>query len=269
MTLLSREEEEKLGKHLTPGSWHYRAFVSPPDKYDLVSALQFSLLVTLGLREEHFLLDIGCGSLRGGRLFIPYLLPGRYFGVEPEQWLIDDGIKNELGEDIINVKRPTFYNDRNFSFGVFNQKFDFILAQSIFSHAAQKQIEQCLAEVRKVMKPTTIFAANFVEGETNHTGESWVYPGSTAYTLDYMIHLVEAQGLACKAIYWPHPVGLRWIVIVHPGYEHSIPPLHETFLSMKAEIDMYKQRLGILQNHPYVRIGLLINKFLRRIKSKD
>jgi SAM-dependent methyltransferase len=267
MTLLSHEEEEKLGKHLTPGSRHYRAFVSPPDKYDLVSALQFCLLTTLGLREEHTLLDIGCGSLRGGRLFIPYLLSGRYFGIEPEQWLIDDGIKNELGADIINIKQPSFYNDRSFSFSVFNQTFDFILAQSIFSHAAQPQIEQCLAEAKKVMKPTAIFVANFVEGEINHNGNDWVYPGSTAYTLDYMTHLVTAQGLSCKPIYWPHPVGLRWILIVHPEYVEHIPPLHKTFPAMRAELDTYKQRLAHIENHPYVKAGLVINKLLRRIKS--
>src|SRR5438128_572554 len=51
--------------------------------HDLAAAFQFNLLTRLGLREEDYLLDIGCGALRAGRLFITYLLPGRYFGVEP------------------------------------------------------------------------------------------------------------------------------------------------------------------------------------------
>jgi SAM-dependent methyltransferase len=57
-----------------------------------MGATQFRLLTTLGLREHHSLLDFGCGSLRAGRLLIPYLLPGRYYGLEPNRCLIEDGI---------------------------------------------------------------------------------------------------------------------------------------------------------------------------------
>ena len=118
----------------------HRAFVGPPDRYDLASAGQFSLLAGLGLREEHTLLDIGCGSLRGGRLFLSYLKPGKYFGIEPQQWLIDQGSEVEVGRDLIRLKKPTFSNDTNFTLTTFGRKFDFMLAQSIFSHATQAQI---------------------------------------------------------------------------------------------------------------------------------
>ena len=86
-------QAERLGKHLDVGARHHRAWVGSPDNYDLSSALQFSLLTSLGLRENHTLLDIGCGSLRGGRLALMYLLPEHYYGIEPEQWLIDEGFK--------------------------------------------------------------------------------------------------------------------------------------------------------------------------------
>lgn len=83
---------------LPTGSHHYRAFVGSPEKYDLVSAIQFNLLTSIGLRENHYLLDIGCGSLRGRRLFIVYLLSAHYLEIEPEKWLIEEGIKKELGK---------------------------------------------------------------------------------------------------------------------------------------------------------------------------
>ena len=41
------------------GSAHYRGFVGAPERYDILGALQFKLLTTLGLREYHSLLDIG------------------------------------------------------------------------------------------------------------------------------------------------------------------------------------------------------------------
>ena len=69
-----------LGLDLNAGDEHYRAYVGPPADYDLVSAMVFNLLTSMGLRQHHRVLDIGCGSLRVGRLLIPYLNPKNYFG---------------------------------------------------------------------------------------------------------------------------------------------------------------------------------------------
>ena len=66
-------DQEDLGLGLRPGDPQYRAYVGPPEDYDLIAAMVFNLLTTLGLRQHHSVLDIGCGSLRIGRLLIPYL----------------------------------------------------------------------------------------------------------------------------------------------------------------------------------------------------
>lgn len=57
-------------------------FTGPAEQYDLIGATQFALLYVLRLREHHRLLDIGCGSLRAGRMLISYLRPGGYTGVD-------------------------------------------------------------------------------------------------------------------------------------------------------------------------------------------
>lgn len=202
--------EEKLGKDVPVGSRHYRAFVGPPDKYDAVSSMQFNLLTSLGLREEHTLLDIGCGSLRAGKLFIVYLLSGKYCGIEPEQWLVEEGITNELGREIIKMKQPEFSNDGDFNLNAFDRKFDFILAQSIFTHTSARQISKCLSEAKKVMKPSSVFLATFLEGKENYGGDQWVYPGCVTYTRAYFEGLVKEQGLSCKFLNWPHPSGHVW-----------------------------------------------------------
>lgn len=215
-----------LGGTLPIGSHHYRAYVGPPEKYDLVAAVQFNLLTCLGLREFHFLLDIGCGSLRAGRLFIPYLLPGHYFGIEPEQWLIEEGIKNELGADILRAKRPVFSHDLDFDCTKFNQKFDFILAQSIFSHASASQIRKCLSEVEKCMQPGGIIAATFVKGTEDYRADTWVYPDCVSYTLEYMMQLAAEVGLTAEPVDWPHPNGQTWIRVTRRGTErtgHRVP----------------------------------------------
>ena len=85
----SSDDREDLGAGLKPGDPHYRAYVGPPEDYDLIAAMTFNLLTTLGLRQHHSLLDVGCGSLRIGRLLIPYLNRKKYFGLEPHQWLVE------------------------------------------------------------------------------------------------------------------------------------------------------------------------------------
>ncbi len=85
-------------------------------------------------------MDIDCGSLRVGKLFIPYLLKGNYTGIEPNKWLVDKAITNEVGRDIINVKDVRLFHFIDFVLSRTNEKFDFINAQSIFSQASASQI---------------------------------------------------------------------------------------------------------------------------------
>ena len=95
------------------GRQRHRTYVGGGD-YDLKGAMQLTLLYSLGLRAEHRLLDIGCGSLRAGRFIIPYLNAGGYTGLEPNTWLIDEAIEKEIGRDVLDIKKPIFVNNDQF-----------------------------------------------------------------------------------------------------------------------------------------------------------
>ena len=49
----------------------------------------------------------------------------------------DDAIDRELGRSIIELKRPTFLYRFDYKATAFGISFDYILAQSIFSHAGR------------------------------------------------------------------------------------------------------------------------------------
>jgi SAM-dependent methyltransferase len=260
---------------LAIGSHHYRAFVGPPDNYDLQAATQFNLLTTLGLRDHHHLLDVGCGSLRAGRLFIPYLQPAHYYGIEPEQWLIDEGIARELGQDAVRIKQPTFNNNREFDLGVFNRKFDYILAQSVFSHASQKQIRKCLNEVKKVLEPDGVFVATFSEGDDNYIGDEWVYPGVVAYTLNHMQTMAKEEHLLCEPLDWDHRKQ-KWVAFGHPE-SPQFSELSQMLTSggiggknpvLENKLHKAEQAYERLRNHPYVRLGLGVSSFLKKLRPK-
>jgi SAM-dependent methyltransferase len=216
-----KKANEDLGLELAAGDRHYRAFVGPPQKYDIVAAMQFNLLTSVGLREHHTLLDIGCGSLRAGRLLIPFLLTGHYFGLEPNGWLVEQGVKREIGRDLLRIKRPVFDHNGEFKLTVFGRQFDYLLAQSIFSHAAPQQIERCLSEAGKVMHSKSIFLATYVSGQENYDGREWVYPQSVRYTEERMLQFASEAGLLATPQAWQHPNDQRWLMITHPDHVYS------------------------------------------------
>ena len=211
------KESEIRGLSFRAGDEHYRAYVGPPEFYDTIALLYIRVLAALGLRETHTALDIGCGSLRGGKLLIPFLLPDRYCGIEPNAGLIDEGIARELGEDIRRVKRPRFSTSHDYEFKAFGTEFDYLIAQSIFSHAPASQIRRCLSNAARVMHERSLFVFTYWPGEVDHGGEEWVYPGTTPYTRTFFDRAAEGTGLVLKDLPFPHPAGQRWIVAGSSG----------------------------------------------------
>lgn len=255
--------------HRAAGTADPRAFVGPPQKYDLVAAMQFNLLTFLGLREQHTLLDIGCGSLRAGKLFIPYLQEGGYYGIEPEQWLVAQGIEQELGEDILRVKKPVFSYTSDFDCGVFEREFDYILAQSIFSHATQQQVRTCVSEAGRVMKPSSLFLATFIVGDRDYSGDEWVYPSCVTYTARFMEAVAESCGLACRLIGWPHPNRQQWMALGSPQRLEAVADIGDitNLFRLQSELDACQNRLTKIESHPVVRVGLAVRKLSRRIRG--
>jgi SAM-dependent methyltransferase len=206
-------EQEAYGLGLRPGSPHYRAYVGPPVQYDVIAGLQFGILFQAGLRETHKLLDLGCGSLRAGRLLIPYLRPGNYWGVEPNDWLVREGIARELGEDVIRVKQPTFSTISDFGLSALGERFDFVMAHSIFTHTFRDMALQGLRGVHDCLADGGMLIATFREHPepTADEGSGWRYPARVMFTWDQFREIGAQAGLALRLLQWPHP-RQRWVV---------------------------------------------------------
>ncbi len=197
-----------------PGDANRRAYVGPPGEYDFMGATQFRLLTGLGLREDHHVVDIGCGSLRAGRYLIAYLLPGRYTGIEPNAHLWQEAVDAELGQDLIRLKRPAFHDEADFSLAaVPDGSADFIVAQSIYSHTGGDLFGRSLAAVARSLAPDGIFlftvvtpydpaAARMPRG-ADTTG--WVYPGCVRFGVPEVIRLGLEAGLHMEPLSWFHP----------------------------------------------------------------
>lgn len=211
-----------LGLGLKGGDEHYRAYVGPPEDYDIVAAMAFNLLTCAGLRQNHRLLDIGCGSLRLGRLIIPYLGPGNYVGVEPNKWLVKDGIGNEIGHDLIRLKQPVF--EYGTSLDAFKDclELDYAIAQSIFSHCSEKLIRGWLNDVHRHLKPTGALFATFKQGTVDYAGkQDWIYPATVKYTTDKICEIAVDCGFGCKILDWTHP-RQKWVMFYGSEFDLTL-----------------------------------------------
>lgn len=226
MTRQLSEAEAKI--KLPPGGDHYTAYVGPPQEYDLMGATQFRLLTTLGLREHHKLLDFGCGSLRAGRLFLTYLDSGKYHGLEPNTWLIDDAITYQVGKDLVCIKKPHFYSHTNFRADECGKDFDFILAQSIFSHTGIDLFQIALQSFHAALSDKGIAVFTTVDSKVENIVNGWKYPGCVSYSSDTVHRLCLKVNLASRELPWYHP-RQKWYIV--SKNKDSLPlSTHDVFL---------------------------------------
>jgi SAM-dependent methyltransferase len=213
----------------------YHSFVGPSQQYDLMGAMQFSLLYALGLRSRHRLLDIGCGSLRAGRLFIAYLDKGRYSGLEPNKWLIDDAIENDLGREIMGIKSPTFAHNDQFDVSSLGD-FDFILAQSIASHTGPAMTRLLLRSIEQGLRPGGKAAVTFIHTSLrDNPTEGWFYPQCVKYRRETIDRWIREAGLVGTPMAWFHPRQTWWVLARD---ETHLPPRFFTGLSWGGTLAM-------------------------------
>ena len=157
-----------------------------------IGQLQFDYLVSHGLQPGDRMLEIGCGNLRAGRLFIDYLNPGNYYGIDisPEILLAAQEALAEFG---LQAKVPhlMLVNDLKFTF-LPAQKFTVIHAHSVFSHSPLPVIDECLAHVGRIMTTDAIF--DFTFDRTDGT-EHQVLREDFYYRTETLVDLADRHGL--------------------------------------------------------------------------
>lgn len=158
----------------------HRSFVG--GRWEEMGAKQLEFLQGRGLLPEHRFLDLGCGSLRAGRLLAAYLDPGNYYGIDVNLSLLTAGYENELDE-ATRARLPESnlrVTDRfDSDFGV---QFDMAIAQSIFSHLSLNHLRLALARVAKVMALGGKFYVTLFEQDPEFPVDGISQRGRTLYT---------------------------------------------------------------------------------------
>ncbi|MEX2129636.1 MAG: class I SAM-dependent methyltransferase [Xanthobacteraceae bacterium] len=162
-------------------------------RWEEVGRLQLDLLIGNGLRPRHSLLDIGCGTLRAGRHLIRYLEAGNYTGMDispnaiafAEALVRDEGLWEKSPRLLLSV-------GKDLRFEQFNTPFDYLLANSVFTHLPAACIEECFAQIGQIMHPRSIFLFSY----WNSQKPEKVPPKKFLYPHSFFNDLATAHGFA-------------------------------------------------------------------------
>jgi cyclopropane fatty-acyl-phospholipid synthase-like methyltransferase len=125
---------------------------------------QFRFLTSHGLRPEHRLLDVGCGTLRGGIPLIEYLGDGNYVGFEARTNVLDEGRK-ELAEAGLEHKHPLLICESDPSRVEPGGPIDFMWAFSVLIHMSDEILDASLGLAARVLGEDGKFYGNVQLGE--------------------------------------------------------------------------------------------------------
>lgn len=134
-------------------------------RWDEIGQLQFDFMKAMGM---HRMMDLGCGTLRGGRHFIRYLNASNYTGVDIAPSCIA-AARQLVAEKTLEHKRPKLLlnEPKDLKFEQFHpDKFDFTLAQPVLTHLPEAMITECFQNIQKVLAAEGAFYFTYWESSS-------------------------------------------------------------------------------------------------------
>jgi hypothetical protein len=185
----------------------------PPQYFEIAGRLQLAALLREGVYPWSKVLDIGCGCLRGGYWLIHFLDTNRYFGIEPNTIMLQKGIERVLEHGVLEQKQPHFDSNDKFDISVFGEKFDVVIARSIWSHASKAQVQIMLDGFLENSSPQAFFMTSYYPArfwnwrKRDYTGKEWKgrshqsrRPDQIYHSFRWITEQVKARGMFVKQL---------------------------------------------------------------------
>ncbi len=153
------------------------------------------LLGVAGMRPEQHLLDVGCGTLRGGIPIIQHLEPGHYTGVEARPEVLEEaGL--ELQDNHLEHKLPVLVASDDLSALDLGRRFDIVWAFAVLIHMSDDVLDGALGFVRRHLEDGGSFYANVnVESRRDTT---WMGFPNVARPIEFYSERAGGAGLVIE-----------------------------------------------------------------------
>lgn len=171
--------------------------VGPSYLWKMKRDFQINFLQSHGLEKSKKLLDIGCGTLRGGIPLIKFLDTGNYYGIDVRAEVLEEG-RSELKKHKLEHKNPNLQSFSEFRELNIPISFDIIFAFSVLFHLEDHITKSCFEFVGKHIKEDGVFYANVNLGERENG--SWQGFPVVWRSLDFYEELAKNNGLQVKTV---------------------------------------------------------------------
>jgi energy-coupling factor transporter ATP-binding protein EcfA2 len=211
------EEVLERSAHRTAFGGHWRE----------TGAWQFEFLRRQQLQPDHYVLEVGCGSLATAAHLLPFLTPGHYLGVERNIALLNAGRGVELPRLGVSPERGHYLISATFDLPEAVGLFDVALASSLFPYMPFNTVARCIVSVVRKLRLGGRFYATWFENPDvadlepiTHANDVTTYPDREPfhYSLSLIAAVCEAAGASVERLSDDsHPRGESVIVITRLG----------------------------------------------------
>lgn len=156
------------GESMASGDRH--ALVGPRDIWQEKRDFQIRFLRAAGLQPSHRVLDLGCGTLRGGIPLIACLEPGHYTGIDVRPQVIAEA-RRELDDHGLGARSPVLLCCDDLRRLSLPGRFDIVWAFSVLIHMDDDTLDGALSFVGRHLKAGGRFFANVNLG--NRPDANW------------------------------------------------------------------------------------------------
>ena len=200
-TSSSKQKPEPTTRH---------GLVGRDDLATMKRAFQIGFLRRRGLEPHHRLLDVGCGTLRGGIPIIEHLDAEHYVGIEARPQVVEEA-RAELREHGLETKSPRLVCADDPRTVNLDERFDFAWSFSVLFHMSDDTLDKALEMVARHLADDGVFYANIHDTDGKPDGEWQGFP--VVYrTLARYEEMLGRHGLVAKNLGplsdWDHVTGI-------------------------------------------------------------
>ena len=161
----ARSIRNRLNRVFAGEAGRRHAAVGPAHQWQMKRRFQIDFLKKHGLESHHRLIDIGCGTLRGGIPLINTGGKGGDSGVEAPADVLELG-RDELRAGGLDYKEPKLVHGTGLSSLDLKAKAEYLWAFAVLNHMDDDALNGCLSFVSRHLAPGGSFYGNVNIGDS-------------------------------------------------------------------------------------------------------